>query len=285
VSAYYNDNDLYCCEWLRNLIAAGLIPAGEVDMRPIQEVAPDDLKGFTQVHLFAGIGGWAYAARLAGWPDDRPLWTGSCPCQPFSVAGKRKGAADERHLWPHFHRLIRACRPLVVMGEQVSGKAGYAWLDRVRSDLEAEGYTCQAADIPACAVGAPHVRQRLYWIAAFTGSKRLEALLKVGAKERATERGDRKLPYLDVDRYGPRNRGEALPMHDPWNAGCRMSVPLSRRMGYRPVFSTLARVLAQSGISGLAHGVPCRVAKLRALGNAIVPPLAAEVIRAWLEAQ
>jgi DNA (cytosine-5)-methyltransferase 1 len=163
--AYYNDNSLYCCQWLRNLIAAGLIPKGDVDERSIQEVQPDDVQYYDQCHFFAGIAGWAYALRLAEWPDDRPIWTGSCPCQPFSNAGKRKGTADARHLWPHFFGLIRACRPQVCMGEQVSGKAGYGWLDGVGSDLEAEGYAWDAVDIPAASINAPHQRNRIYWVA------------------------------------------------------------------------------------------------------------------------
>lgn len=87
MSAYYNEIDPYAAQWLRNLMDYDLILPGEVDERSIVEVHPDDLKGFTQCHFFAGIGGWSLAARLARWPDDRRLWTGSCPCQPFSVAG------------------------------------------------------------------------------------------------------------------------------------------------------------------------------------------------------
>lgn len=165
VSNYYNEFDPFAAAWLRELISAGAIAPGDVDERSITDVRPDDLRGYTQCHFFAGIGGWSYAARLAGWPDDRPLWTGSCPCQPFSVAGKGAGVDDPRHLWPHFFRLIRACRPPVVMGEQVAGKAGYGWLDGVRADLAGEDYACRGVDIPACAVDAPHIRQRLYWIA------------------------------------------------------------------------------------------------------------------------
>ena len=165
MSAYYNEIEPYAAQWLRNLIKKGLIADGEVDIRSIVDVSPDDLRGFTQAHFFAGIGGWSHALRLAGWPDDRPIWTGSCPCQPFSVAGKGAGVDDPRHLWPHFHRLITAVRPPVVMGEQVAGAAGYGWLDGVRADLETEGYASRGVDIPACAVDAPHIRSRLYWIA------------------------------------------------------------------------------------------------------------------------
>ena len=165
MTAYYNEIEPYAAEWLRNLIKAGLIPDGEVDTRSIVDVSADDLRGFTQCHFFAGIGGWAYALRLAGWPDDREVYTGSCPCQPFSVAGKGLGTDDPRHLWPHFHRLIRAARPPVVMGEQVAGAAGYGWFDGVAADLEAENYISRAVDIPACSVNAPHIRSRLYWVA------------------------------------------------------------------------------------------------------------------------
>lgn len=163
--AYYNEIDKYCVQWLKNLIAEGLIPAGDVDDRPIQEVKANELNGYTQAHFFAGLGGWAYAARLAGWPDERELWTGSCPCQPFSVAGRRKGVKDDRHLWPNFYRVISGSRPAVVMGEQTALAPGYAWLDGVFTDLETQAYTGRAVDIPACSVNAPHIRSRLYWVA------------------------------------------------------------------------------------------------------------------------
>lgn len=163
--AYYNEIDGYAAAWLRNLIAAGLIPDGDVDERSIVDVQPGDLAGYTQVHLFAGIGGWALAARMAGWPDDRELWTGSCPCQPFSVIGKQQGTEDERHLWPEYIRLIDARWPAVVMGEQVAAAVGKHWLDGVLTDLEGIGYTGRAVVIPACSVDAPHKRDRLYFVA------------------------------------------------------------------------------------------------------------------------
>ena len=164
MSAYYNELDPYAAQWLRNLIAKGLIADGVVDNRSIVEVTSDDLKAFTQVHFFAGIGVWSHALRLAGWPDTIPVWTGSCPCQPFSVAGKGTGFADERHLWPEFFRLIRECRPRVVFGEQVASKDGLTWLDLVHTDMEGADYAFAAVDLCAAGIGAPHIRQRLYWV-------------------------------------------------------------------------------------------------------------------------
>jgi DNA (cytosine-5)-methyltransferase 1 len=162
--SYYNEIDPYAAQWLRNLIANKLIADGDVDERSIRDVAAADLRSYTQCHFFAGIGVWSYALRLAGWPDDRPVWTGSCPCQPFSAAGQGKGFDDDRHLWPEFHRLIAECRPPVVFGEQVASKDGLGWLDTVHTDMEASGYAVGAADLCAAGVGAPHIRQRLWFV-------------------------------------------------------------------------------------------------------------------------
>ena len=140
VSAYYNESNPYCAQWLRNLIDAGLLPPGDVDDRSIAEVLPDDLRPYRQVHLFAGIGGWGLACRMAGLPDDAPVWTGSCPCQPFSSVGRKQGASDERHLWPQMYRLARDCQPSVIFGEQVAGGLGRAWLSAVRLDMVQLGY-------------------------------------------------------------------------------------------------------------------------------------------------
>lgn len=163
MTAYYNEFDPYAAQWLRNLIDAGHIAPGIVDERDIQDVLPNELVGFTQCHFFAGIGVWSHALRRAGWPDDRPIWTGSCPCQPFSQAGKGKGIDDERHLWPAFHWLIEQVRPPVVIGEQVASKDGLEWIDLVSADLEGSGYAFGAADLCAAGYGGSHVRQRIYW--------------------------------------------------------------------------------------------------------------------------
>ncbi len=165
MTAYYNEIDPFAAAWLKELIKAGHIAPGEVDTRSIEDVRADDLRGFTQCHFFAGIGVWSYALRCAGWPDDRPVWTGSCPCQPFSAAGKRGGTADERHLWPAWFHLIENCHPAAVFGEQVASKDGLAWLDLVHADLEGQGYAVGCLDLCAAGFGAPHIRQRLYFVA------------------------------------------------------------------------------------------------------------------------
>ncbi|MCW2455576.1 UNVERIFIED_ORG: DNA (cytosine-5)-methyltransferase 1 [Rahnella aquatilis] len=161
MTAYYNEIDPYAAQWLRNLIKAGHIAPGYVDERSIIDVKPEDLTDFTQCHFFAGIGAWSLALRNAGWPDDRPVWTGSCPCQPFSVAGNQRGQLDERHLAPVWLNLIQQQKPPVIFGEQVAGAISKNWLDDLFNELETEGYACGAAVLPACSVGAPHIRQRL----------------------------------------------------------------------------------------------------------------------------
>jgi DNA (cytosine-5)-methyltransferase 1 len=163
MTVYYNEIDPYAAQWLRNLIAAGHLAKGEVDERSITEIQPDDLLGFNQCHFFAGVGVWGHALRQAGWADDRPIWTGSCPCQPFSAAGKQEGFADERHLWPTWFNLISQCRPAIVLGEQVA--SALDWLDLVSTDMESAGYAFGAADLCAAGFGGAHIRQRLY----FTG--------------------------------------------------------------------------------------------------------------------
>lgn len=170
MNAYYNEIEPYCVRWLGNLIAAGHINDGGADGRSIVGVQPQEIAA-TQAHFFAGIGIWSAALRAAGWPDDCEVWTGSCPCQPFSDAGSRKGTDDERHLWPEWFRLIGTHRPPVIFGEQVSSKDAIAWLDIVSADLERIGYTIRAISANAAGIGAPHRRQRLYFVAYYHGER------------------------------------------------------------------------------------------------------------------
>lgn len=288
--AYYNEIDPYAAQWLRNLIAGGHIAPGDVDERSIVDVRPADLAGYEQCHFFAGIGGWSYAARHAGWPDDRPLWTGSEPCQPYSVAGKGLGEADPRFLRPYVHRLVAACRPDVYMGEQVAAAAGKHWLDRVHSDMESIGYTCRAVVVPACAVDAPHRRNRLWFVAdaerqgLALGERVAGILCEVGRQPEGQNTSDDACPVGDPDRGGPCQGAYNPP------AGHRNSAAADERSRawdsaewFLGSDGKARRV--EPGIRLLAHGVPARVGKLRAYGNAIVPQVAAEVIGAYLDSE
>jgi site-specific DNA-cytosine methylase len=164
-TAFYNDVDPYVAKWTRNLIEAGHLAPGVVDERSIRDLKPADVASYRQCHFFSGIGVWSRVLRDAGWPDDAHVWSGSCPCTPFSSAGRKRGFSDEQHLWPEWYRLIAACRPALFVGEQVSSKDGLAWLDAVRVDLEAADYAFRVLDIPAACAGAPHARHRLYFVA------------------------------------------------------------------------------------------------------------------------
>jgi DNA (cytosine-5)-methyltransferase 1 len=165
LSVYYSEHDRQKAAVLRELIREGVIAPGDVDERSIKDVTAGDVRGYTQCHFFAGIGVWSYAARLAGWPDSRPMWTGSSPCPSFSAAGKGGGFDDPRHLWPDWARLIGECRPAAIFGEQADDAIGYGWLDLVQTDLEAADYAVGKAILGACSVGAPHIRQRCYFCA------------------------------------------------------------------------------------------------------------------------
>ena len=326
MAVYYNDADPAACAWLRELIAAELLPAGEVDERSILEVEPVDLRGFTQCHFFAGIGGWPHALRLAGVAEDRSVWTGSPPCQPFSQAGQGKGQDDDRHLAPAFLRLVAACRPELVFGEQVAsaavlgkvggaartaaeGPAGWSWFDALAADLEAASYAVAAADLPAAGIGAPHIRQRLFFgaVALDTGAGGLGDGFGPGLQGRigmpvrpdqcaARPAGlaggvadgdggitrDAKLQRGRQHRCEPQD-GEAgglVEGADPAGTNATDGVwrdpdwLLCRDGRWRPV---------EPGTFPLADGIPGRMGLLRGYGNAIVPPLAAEFVTAFLE--
>jgi len=293
MTAYYNEHDKYAAQWLRNLITAGHIAPGDVDERSIEDVRPDELAGYTQCHFFAGVGVWSLALRNAGWPDNRQVWTGSCPCQPFSSAGKSAGFNDERHLWPAFQWLIQQCQPPVVFGEQVASKAAGPWIDLVHADLEAMGYTFGCVPFPSAGVGAPHIRDRAYWVAHASNSRRqfIPIWPRVNAARVGAEKSRLKSCYDSADigglgnangqgpqrhagdggaarREGPGGyRGydgsdaEQKPIPGPTNGFWKYVDWLGCRDGkWRPV---------EPGTFPLAYGAPARVGRLRAYGNAI----------------
>ena len=321
MAAYYNEFDPRAAAWLRELISRGLIADGVVDERSILDVSADDLRGFTQCHFFAGIGGWSHALRIAGWPDDKPVWTGSPPCQPFSAAGLQKGKDDERHLAPHWATLIASGRPEVIFGEQVAsaavfGKAAkrtggavdgqpeWAWLDDLFGRLEAAHYACGASDIPAAGVGAPHIRQRTFFGAVRLADADLTEQGMVGNSSRGmgcgeawnTQFGYRSgggdVGLADADgwdaraereqrggQYGqqPEDRGVGNPgrPRTPDSQWGNADWLFCRDGKWRPV---------EPGTSPLAHGVPARMGRLRGYGNAIVPQVAAQFVRAFEQA-
>ena len=321
--AYYNENDPFAAAWLRNLISAGHIAAGDVDERSIEDVKPSDLLGYTQCHFFAGIGGWSYALRLAGWPDDRPAWTGSCPCQPFSNAGKGAGFTEERHLWPAFFHLIKEFRPDTIFGEQVTAAIKHGWLDLVQNDLEGIGYAFAPHGLAACNLGAPHQRKRLYFVAhnpsngrgkecpdlrgfseGNTEKERASGLVSgVATDELVLPESQRRCGRNSLADGGRSELGGSSP------DVCLVDSDYQRLQGRIIVRdgSDQRFVGPSSMVNGrwsdavwlwcrdekyrpiepgtfpLAHGVPARVGRLRGYGNAIVPQVAASFIQSYIE--
>ena len=309
---YYNEWDKGAAAWLRELIKQGHIPFGVVDERSITEVRPEDLDGFTQCHFFAGIGGWPLALRLAGVPEDAPLWTGSPPCQPFSAAGKQLGQFDPRHLAPVFLDLISECRPPVLFGEQVAPAIAKSWMCDLQTHLEGEDYAVGFSVLPACSVGAPHKRERLFFGAynlaeSLRTERDCERLQRPGEGNQAQRSrtaaeptgcgysggmGDADRERLQRERRDSYSQGRkrqnirqagllngagteniaANPHHGFWSdadwLGCRDGK-------FRPV---------EPGTFPLANGIPARVGRLRGYGNAIVPQVAAEFIKAFMGA-
>ncbi len=271
MTSFYNDAEPYVAKWLRNLIICGEISDGDVLEESITTIEAWQVAGYTRAHFFAGIGGWDYALQLAGWPADVPVWTGSCPCQPFSVAGKRKGINDDRHLWPYFCNLIRQCKPPIIFGEQVASADGRQWLAGVFADLESLGYAVAGADLCAAGVGAPHIRQRLYWVA-FTQSKQLNRSGSTGRGWSESSNDSRLGDDDDARLEGRRlQQGERRSQLSAWTPSSFIECIDGKTRRTQP------------GLFPLVDGVSARVGKLRAYGNAIVPQVAATFIRAAME--
>jgi len=265
----------------------------------------------THLDLFSGIGGFALAARWNGyrtlgfcdnepyaqavlkkhWPEvpchkdirevrgelyaGVTLLTGGFPCQPFSVAGKQRGKDDNRYLWPEMLRVIQEAKPTWIIGENVAGIVNMA-LDQVCADLEGQGYEVEPIIVPACAVDAPHRRDRV-WILAHA------SCIGRGGRSDGNEAGDDRA--LQAAR--PRAGEEQPVLANTINKGLQRT-ELCEAFGKSAGASRSASECfgitgscwpTEPNVGRVAHGVPNRVAKLRGLGNAIVPQVAAEIIR------
>ena len=251
--------------------------------------------------LFSGIGGFALAARWVGWETvgfceidpycqkvlrkhwpDVPIYddvrelrgetvghvdiiTGGYPCQPFSVAGKRRGEADDRHLWPEFARLIRELRPRWVLGENVAGHISMG-LDDVLADLEGLGYSWEAFVIPACAVDAKHRRARL-WI---VGNANNEGESTGAINDETSE-----LPQVVADTASSRQSGQGQPLERGGTTTAREG-----QTDNVESVSIGAKWSSEPDVGRVVNGIPKRVDRLRGLGNAIVPQIAELIFRA-----
>ena len=298
--AYYNENDPFAAEWLRNLIAENLIVKGEVDERSIWDVYPSDIVGYTQHHWFAGIGGWSFALRLAGWPDNKPVWTGSVPCQPYSQAGKRKGTLDERHLWPAFFYFISELQPSIIFGEQVEAAIQHGWLDLVACDLEGIGYTFGAAVLPAASIKAPHIRSRV-WFVAYANQQRCTEypLLRQGSENYPQTPWNSEIdPLADsdhkrekrtgIEEFQPDARREIHYPRDYLWLSC--SDGKYRQIPTESILQSLVDGVPQgmvdlrpeSGFPLTSEEIKGRSYLLKGIGNAIVPQVAEKFIRSIL---
>lgn len=261
---------------------ARLIPEGDIWCRSIKEIQSRELKKFHAVHAFNGLSGWAYALRKAGWPDDRPCFTGSAPCTPFSVAGKQEGFEDPRHLWPDFARLIRECKPATCFGEQVSSAS--SWLNLVRSDLEKMGYAVGAIPVQAASAGADHFRDRYWFVANRDSVRSQESLCQPGdaGPERAPSPGD---PVRGVEYDKSVGWGEGWSESEFRSRGFTASVASIEGSQYIECPDGKWRRLPPPSVRWLAHGLRARISCLRAIGNSIDVRPATALIKAFLESE
>ena len=291
---YYNEFDKKKAAWLRQLIEEGAIADGIVDERSITDIEPDDLRGFVQCHFFAGIGLWSLCLRRAGWPDDRPVWTGSCPCGPFSKAGLRQGFEDPRHLWPAWFRLVRERRPVVLFGEQ--SDEALAWLDLVSSDLEGAGYAIGSTVLPAAGFGGAHERHRIGFVADADNAEwwserapwhdgfwpkagRVEGYGHLGnggaGRGLADAQGDGRRQEREDSRWGLiRGRPQGIATGPGVVGADDVDWLLCRDSRWRPV---------EPGLSPLVDESPARMVRLRGYGDGIDCAAFTQFIAAYME--
>jgi DNA (cytosine-5)-methyltransferase 1 len=248
VDAVYNEIEPFLAKWLDNLISYNHIADGHIVCKSIKEIDTTIFKDYNQAHFFAGVGGWSYALRLVGWPDDRKVWTISCPCPPWSRARINNldfdKTRDERDLWPVVMPIIKQHMPSEIYGEQVAGKKVQEWILRTRKDLESIGYNFEGRTTKSSYAGAPSQRERFFFFAHLD-----------------SQRGQRLVKSV----YTSKTR--------PWRWGSEKDLRTIVNSPFQPGDSW-PQPLIRSG----DDGVPNRVAVLRAYGNAIDPWQAAQFI-------
>ena len=269
--------------------------------------------------LFSGIGGFSLGLERAGmetlafcekepfcqkvlqkhWPDvpifddirslsvhdleQKPdLVCGGYPCQPFSVAGKQRGSEDDRHLWPEMLRVIQECRPTWVIAENVAGHIRLG-LDKVLFDLETEGYFAQPFVIPACAINAPHRRDRV-WIVGYAEHDGSPAT-SVGGKPQKDGDRAQKGPAETVESEGAGRRANHEALADSRCTRVQVGIPEQAQRQKRQSKKLNNRShrfdggtgggfwAVEPGVGRVADGVPARVDRIKALGNAVVPQI------------
>lgn len=178
-------------------------------------------------------------------------------CQSFSTAGKGSGKNDHRHLWPTMFNLVKHDKPAVVMGEQVEAAIRHGWLDDVQNDLESENYAVAHAILGAHSVGSPHIRQRLYWLG---HSNDLEHL-----------------PYKPVPQIN-----QSM-WDDPEWVYCRDNKYRPLQVGLKPLVELLPKGKKYADILDPMESSEARTMRLKGYGNAIVPQVAAQFIKAYME--
>jgi len=242
------------------------------------------------------------------------LLTGGFPCQPYSCAGKRRGEKDDRALGGEMVRVISEALPAWVLGENVAGFTNMG-LDAMLSDLEGLGYACQTFIIPACSLNAPHRRDRV-WIVAHSdrqreiGNKpkhgqrsrtkqdRENVAHSEGLGHRGRDRQERGTPQGELfsqEQAGRQVGGEAQGRREPSGESQDVAHSDAARRGEHggaiAIQAEQPPIEHDCGGTGnhwdlepdvgrVAHGIPSRTHRLRALGNSIVPQVAAEIIRA-----
>jgi len=250
-TAFYNDNDPYCCRVLRKQVAAGNLPGGMVDGRDVEDIDFTELAGYRQVHLFAGIGGIPLGLRLAHVPDTLSILTGGFPCQDISRAGRRAGIhGDRSSLWREIAHAVCDLRPRFVLVENTPSLL-VRGMSVVLGDLAALGYDAEWDCLPAASFGAPHIRDRLFLLA------------------------ERKDPVRNPLLYDALRRRHGAPKKALF-AG-RGGVELSARWAGEP------------SVCRVAHGLPreldrFRRERIRMLGNALVPQVVEWIGRRLLAA-